>query len=91
MVKAESIQYDDNQVPYIDLGTAIIRMEKEEAPEWALEKARQELRELPGIMEPAIKKLRELIEGKWASMKACVKTSFDIFEKIRIGKLILYS
>ncbi|XP_017484523.1 PREDICTED: alpha-tocopherol transfer protein-like [Rhagoletis zephyria] len=62
MVKALCIEFDDNKVPYIDLSTGIIRMEKEEAPEWALEKARQELREVPEIMEPAIKKLRELIQ-----------------------------
>lgn len=84
MVKAESIQYDDNQVPYIDLGTATIRMEKEEAPEWALEKARQELRELPEIMEPAIKKLRELIEGKCESFFAFSFILLNFYESFTI-------
>lgn len=63
MVKAECISYDDNHVPYIDLGSARIRMEKEQAPDWALQKAQDELRELPGIKEQAIKELRELIQS----------------------------
>lgn len=64
MGKAECISYDDNQLPYIDLGTAKIRMDKEQAPEWALKKAQDELRELPGIKEEAIKELRELIQAE---------------------------
>lgn len=63
MGKAECISYDDNQLPYIDLGSAQIRMEKEQAPDWALKKAQDELRELPGIKEQAIKELRELIQS----------------------------
>ncbi|XP_002052557.2 alpha-tocopherol transfer protein-like [Drosophila novamexicana] len=64
MGKAECISYDDNQLPYIDLGSAQIRMEKEQAPDWALKKAQDELRELPGIKEQAIKELRELIQNE---------------------------
>lgn len=64
MGKAECISYDDNQLPYIDLGSAKIRMDKEQAPEWALKKAQDELRELPGIKEEAIKELRELIQAE---------------------------
>jgi len=65
MVNADTIKYDDNNLPYIDLGNGVaIRMEKEEAPEWALEKARQELREEPEIMEKAIKELRELLQNE---------------------------
>ncbi|XP_030239206.1 retinaldehyde-binding protein 1 isoform X4 [Drosophila navojoa] len=64
MGKAECISYDDNHVPYIDLGSARIRMEKEQAPDWALQKAQDELRELPGIKEQAIKELRELIQNE---------------------------
>lgn len=64
MGKAECISYDDNQLPYIDLGSAKIRMDKEQAPEWALKKAQDELRELPGIKEAAIKELRELIQAE---------------------------
>lgn len=64
MGKAECISYDDNQLPYIDLGSAKIRMDKEQAPEWALKKAQDELRELPGIKEQAIKELRELIQAE---------------------------
>lgn len=47
----------------IDLGSAIIRMEPEEPPQWALEIARKELRETPEIAEEAKKKLKEMILG----------------------------
>lgn len=64
MGKAECISYDDQKLPYIDLGSARIRMEKEQAPEWALKKAQDELRELPEIKDKAIKELRELLQSK---------------------------
>ncbi|EDW77886.1 uncharacterized protein Dwil_GK24307 [Drosophila willistoni] len=64
MGKADCISYDDNKLPYIDLGSARIRMDKEQAPEWALKKAQDELRELPGIKEEAIKELRVLIQNE---------------------------
>jgi len=64
MGKAECISYDEQQLPYIDLGSARIRMEKDPAPEWALKKAQDELREVPGVKEQAIKDLRELIQSK---------------------------
>jgi len=62
MGQSDAIKYDDENVPYIDLGCAKIRMEHEEAPEWALEKAKHELREVPGVVEEAIMELRELIK-----------------------------
>lgn len=58
-----SLKFDDNQLPYIDLGSAVIRLEKEDPPEWALEKARNELRETPEIVEKAILELRQLIQN----------------------------
>lgn len=61
---AGEISYDQNGTPYIDLGTARIRMDKEEAPEWALEKARTELRETPENMEKAFNELRTLIQNE---------------------------
>lgn len=64
MGKAECISYDEQKVPYIDLGSARIRMEKEQAPEWALKKAQDELRELPEIKDKAIKELRELLQSE---------------------------
>lgn len=68
MGKAECISYDEHKLPYIDLGSAQIRMEKEQAPEWALKKAQDELREVPGVKEQAIKELRELIQSGWKHM-----------------------
>lgn len=63
MGKPESLSYDDKNNAYIDLGTAIIRMEQEQPPEWALEIAQKELRETPEIVEESINKLKELIKG----------------------------
>lgn len=79
MSKADRIQYDENKLPYIDLGTAIIRWEKEEAPEWALAKAREELRELPEIVEPAIKELRELIQSMQGFIHKYIKHLYTLY------------
>ena len=64
MGKPEALSYDDKKMAYIDLGSAVIRMEQEEPPQWALEIAQKELRETPEIVEEAMKKLRELIQGE---------------------------
>ncbi|XP_044316099.1 retinaldehyde-binding protein 1 isoform X2 [Drosophila rhopaloa] len=64
MGKAECISYDEQQLPYIDLGSAQIRMEKDAAPVWALKKAQDELREVDGVKEQAIKDLRALIQNE---------------------------
>lgn len=63
MGKPEALSYDANNNAYIDLGTAIIRMEQEQPPEWALEIAQKELRETPEIVEESIRKLKEMIKG----------------------------
>lgn len=74
-----NLKFDENHLPYIDVGdNAVIRMEKEDPPEWALEKARTELRETPEIIQSAIKELRELIQSK-----------FGIFSKIKHFKPLL--
>lgn len=65
MGKPESLSFDSNNIPYIDLGSAVIRLDKEEAPEWALEVARRELRETPDIVEASIKRFNELLDGKY--------------------------
>lgn len=57
----KSLKYDENNVPYIDLGKYTIRLERDEPTEEAKEKARIELRETPEIVEKACKELRELI------------------------------
>lgn len=60
----QALSYDANNKAYIDLGSAVIRMEHEEPPQWALEIAQKELRETSENVEESIKKLRELIQGK---------------------------
>ena len=64
MGKLFEVQFDDNKLPYIDLGSKVIRMDREEAPLWALEKAAVELRETPEIKAKAIEELREMLKSK---------------------------
>lgn len=60
------IKHNDNNVPYIGLGDDCeIRLENEQPPEWAMEKARNELRETPEIVGPAIAELREMLKSKF--------------------------
>lgn len=58
------IKFNENNVPYVDLVEYEIRLESEPPHEKVLEKAREELRELPEIVAPAIVELRELIKGE---------------------------
>lgn len=59
-----SVKYNENNVPYIGLGDHEIRLESEPPSDAVMEKARNELRELPEIVEPAIAELREMLKGK---------------------------
>lgn len=59
------IKFDDNQAGYIDLGTGMIRLEKEEPAEWAVEIAKRELRETPENVEKAISELKELLQREY--------------------------
>ncbi|CAD7079710.1 unnamed protein product [Hermetia illucens] len=58
----KTLKYDENNLPYIDLGKYKMRLEREEPTNEVLEKARIELRETPEIVEKAFKELRELIK-----------------------------
>lgn len=64
MGKPETLSYDAKNMAYIDLGSAVIRMEQEEPPQWALEIAQRELRETPEVMESSIKQLKELLQAE---------------------------
>ncbi|XP_061398182.1 alpha-tocopherol transfer protein-like [Musca vetustissima] len=64
MGNPKSLSYDSNNMAVIDLGSAIIRMEPDDPPQWALEIARKELRETPDVAQEAKKKLKELIEAE---------------------------
>lgn len=59
------VKHNDDNIPYIDLGDGLeIRLESEQPSEAVIEKARNELREIPEIVEPAIVELRELLKSK---------------------------
>lgn len=63
-----SVKYDENNLPYIGLGVHRIRLENEQPTEAVLEKARNELREVPDITGPAIEELREMLKGEFLSL-----------------------
>uniref|UniRef100_U5EUE2 Putative transporter n=1 Tax=Corethrella appendiculata TaxID=1370023 RepID=U5EUE2_9DIPT len=60
------IKYDDNKLPYIDLGLDYrIQMETEEYDdELSLEKGKREIREYPDIVQNGFKQLRILLEAE---------------------------
>lgn len=58
------LKYDDNKVPYIQLGHLVVRLEDEEPTEAIKEKARVELREIPEVIQPAVEEMRQLTLGK---------------------------
>lgn len=66
-----SIQYGDDEVPFIDLGSGYkIRLENEEVTdEVFVEKARTELRETLELKEESLKELRLLLQSKFLSNK----------------------
>lgn len=63
MGKTETLSFDANNIPYIDLGSAVIRLDKEDPPQWALEVARKELREVPEVTTAAFKRFNEILDG----------------------------
>jgi len=58
---SQQLKYDDNKVPYIQLGHLIVRLENEEPNEVVQEKARVELRETPDVVLPALEELRQMV------------------------------
>lgn len=61
-----SIKYDENKVPYIDLGDGYqVRLETEEVTDdLHKDKAKTELRESPETIKQGIMELKELLAGK---------------------------
>lgn len=59
------LKYDENKVPYIQLGHLKVRLEDEEPTEEIKEKARVELRETPDVVKPAVEEMRRLTLGKY--------------------------
>lgn len=62
-----SIEYTDKNVPFINLGDGYqIRLEYESAlEEKYVEKARNELRETPEVVENAIAEFREMVKSEF--------------------------
>jgi len=58
---SQQIKFDDNKIPYIQLGHLEVRLEDEEPNETVKEKARVELRETPEVVESALEELRQLV------------------------------
>lgn len=63
-----SVKYDENNSPYIGVGDHKIRLENEQPTEAVLEKARNELREIPDVTGPAIDEFREMLKGELLSI-----------------------
>lgn len=61
---SSAIKYDEDKTPYIQLGDLQVRLENQEPSSIVKEKARNELRETPEIVGPAIEELRALVKGK---------------------------
>uniref|UniRef100_A0A1A9WKQ8 CRAL-TRIO domain-containing protein n=1 Tax=Glossina brevipalpis TaxID=37001 RepID=A0A1A9WKQ8_9MUSC len=61
MVQPGKLSYDEENFPYIDVGTTRLCMDRQEAPDWALEIARKELRETPDVMKESFEKLNQLL------------------------------
>lgn len=64
-----SVKYDENNLPYIGIGDHKIRLENEQPTEAVMEKARNELREVPDVTGPAIEELREMLKGEFLSIR----------------------
>lgn len=57
---AQYIKYDENKVPYIQLGHLKVRLEDEEPSDEVKEIARVELRETPDVVQPAVEEMKQL-------------------------------
>lgn len=64
MSNSIEIKYNENNVPYIAWNDYELRLENEPPSAAVLAKARNELREVPEIVGPAIAELREMLKGK---------------------------
>lgn len=61
-----ALRFDGNKLPYIDLGKDVhLKLDfTEYSDKKSLDKAQEELRETPEVVETALKELRVLLSGK---------------------------
>ena len=62
---SQQLKYDDEKIPYIELGHLKVRLENEEPNDEVKEKARIELRETPNVVQPAIEEFKQMVIGKY--------------------------
>lgn len=57
------VEFAPDEVPFVQLGKHIMRLDLEELDEDMKERSRKELRETPEVVEESIATLRKLLEG----------------------------
>lgn len=82
-----SVKYDENNLPFIGIGDHKIRLENEQPTEAVMEKARNELREVPDVTGPAIDELREMLKGKFSStlLLSLIRSGSNFGKFFKIG------
>lgn len=83
------IEYFRDKAPYIQVGDYEIRLESDPPSEAVLQKARNELREVPEITAPAILELREMVKGKTKKLHK-MKTEREKEKKNQTNNLYSY-
>lgn len=62
--KMARVEIAADDIPFVQLGKHVLRLDLEELDDEMKERSRKELRETPEVVEESIAKLRELIAGK---------------------------
>lgn len=80
-----TIKFDENKVPYIDLGRDyFVRLENDEFTDpKSKEKAARELRETPDVVAEAIKELRAKLQGQYRCITHVVLKL--VFQSLWVG------
>lgn len=79
-----SLKLNADKVPYVDLGGGIhieLDLSEYDDDKLCVEKAREELRETPEIVEASLKQLRELLKGEWVKSQCRYFFGVDVFVK----------
>lgn len=57
------VEFAPDDVPFVQLGKHILRLDLEELDEEMKERSRKELREVPEVVEESLAALKQLLEG----------------------------